>query len=141
MAARKENDIIPTMTQVFSNPVKFLSLLPLLPAEAKFARCLAEGIPCEVGNGELPKEGIESGENANVVRGEVVRFFAYGGNPDKHPIRGAVIALQGAWILGESSLIPDCMRIYPYARGPFHIVARFVGSVVMLHAEMRRALL
>ena len=91
------------MMQPILNPVKLPA--DLFPAEAKFARCLAEGIPCEVGNGELPKEGIESGDNANVVRGEVIRFFAYGGNADSHPVCGAVIALRGAWVFGELNLM------------------------------------
>ena len=115
------------MTQPVLNPVKLPA--DLFPAEVEFARCLARGIPCTVGNGELPEEAIQSGKNANVVRGEVVRFFAYGGDTDKHPIRGAVIALRGAWILGELGLmhanIPYALNLY---------CCRFVGSVVMLHA-------
>ena len=87
------------------NPVNFLSLLPLLPAEKEFARCLAKGRPCKIGSGYLslsasiPNEQIESGEGANVVRGEVIRFFAYGGNAE-NPVRGSVIDLRGAWIFG-----------------------------------------
>ena len=75
------------MTGEIRNPVNFLSLLPLLPAEKIFARCLATGEPCIIGDGELPKEGIESGEGANVVRSEVIRFFAYGGN-EENPVLG-----------------------------------------------------
>ena len=115
------------MAQPILNPVELPA--DLFPAEVEFARCLARGIPCTVGNGELPEEAIQSGKNANVVRGEVVRFFAYGGDTDKHPIRGAVIALRGAWILGELGLmhanIPYALNLY---------CCRFVGSVVMLHA-------
>ena len=115
------------MAQPVLNPVDLPA--DLFPAEAQFARCLARGIPCTVGNGELPEEKIESGENANVVRGEVVRFFAYGGEPDKHPIRGEVIDLQGAWILGMLDLL--------HANIPYSLdlnCCRFVAPVIMLHA-------
>ena len=99
----KEIDIIRAMTQPILNPVDFQSLEPLLPAEVKFARCLAEGSLCTVGNGELPKEEIESGENANIVRGEVIRFFAYGGGGN-NPVSGRSIHLRGGWISGGVNL-------------------------------------
>ena len=116
----KEIDTIRAMTQSILNLVDFQSLKPLLPAEREFARCLAEGIFCTVGNGELPKEEIKSGDNANVVRGEVVRFFAYGGDSDKRSIRGAVIALRGAWILGELNLL--------HANIPYALTSIVAGS-------------
>ena len=122
------------MTQAILNPVKLQSLLPLLPAEEKFARCLGEGKPCQVGNGKLPKpEGrIESGSAANVVRPEVIRFFAHGGDPGKRPVRASVIDLQGAWISGDLDLthasIP-CALLF----GNCH----FAGSVRMQHAECK----
>ena len=117
------------MTQPILNPVDLRLLLPLLPAEREFARCLAEGTLCTVGNGELPKEEIESGENANVVRGEVIRFFAYGGELDRHPMRGSAIVLRGAWILGTLDLM--------HANIPYALdlnCCRFVDSVIMSHA-------
>ena len=79
------------------NPVKLPT--DLYPAEEHFTRCLAEGEFCRIGDGELPKEGIESGEGANVVRGKVIRFFAFGGN-EENPVLGPGICLQGAWISG-----------------------------------------
>ena len=115
------------MAQPVLNPVELPA--DLFPAEAEFARCLARGIPCRVGNGELPKEKIESGDNANVVRGEVVRFFAHGGDSGKRPIRGTVIALRGAWILGMLDLL--------HANIPYALdlnCCRFVAPVIMLHA-------
>ena len=118
------------MAQPVLNPVDLPA--DLFPAEAQFARCLARGIPCTVGNGELPEEKIESGENANVVRGEVVRFFAYGGEPDKHPIRGEVIDLQGAWIPKEPSLSLTHANI---SRALLFHNCHFACSVEMLHAE------
>ena len=82
------------------NPAKLPT--DLNPAEEKFVRCLAEGKPCIVGNGKLPgpEERIESGDNANVVRGEVIRFFAYGGS-EENSVSGLIISLQGAWISGD----------------------------------------
>ena len=90
------------MTGEIRNPAKLPA--DLYPAEKKFARCLATGIPCRVGNGELPEKAIESGEGANVVRGEVIRFFAYGGN-EENPVLGSIVDLQGAWIQGDLNLL------------------------------------
>ena len=103
------------MTQGVLNPVDLRSLLPLLPAEQEFARCLSEGKPCQVGNGKLPKpeERIESGDAANVVRPEVIRFFACGGNSDR-PVRGSFVALMGAWIPDDGELDLTHAEI-PYA--------------------------
>ena len=119
----------PAMTQPILNPVDLQSLLPLLPAEDKFARCLARGIHCKLGNGELPEKEIKSGKNANVVRGEIIRFFAYGGDSDK-PVRGPIISLSGAWISGDLDLehasIPHALQ-FKYCR--------FVCRVIMQHAE------
>ena len=91
------------MTGEIRNPAKLPA--DLYPAEKKFARCLAEGQSCIVGNGKLPgpEERIESGGNANVVRGEVIRFFAYGGN-EENPVLGPIIDLQGARISGVLNL-------------------------------------
>ena len=61
------------MTGEIRNPAKLPT--DLYPAEKEFVRCLAAGIPCMIGNGELPEKAIESGKGANVVRGEVIRFF------------------------------------------------------------------
>ena len=90
------------MTGEIRNPAKLPT--DLYPAEEKFARCLAEGRPCKIRDGELPKKAIESGEGANMVRGEVIRFFAYGGN-EENPVSGPIIPLLGAWISGELNLM------------------------------------
>ena len=116
------------MTEI-RNPVNFLSLLPLLPAEKDFVRCLAEGEFCIIGGGELPKEGIESGDGANVVRGEVIRFFAYGGN-EENPVSGPTIYLQGAWI----SVVLDL----PHSNIPYALMfnnCHFDAFVSMQYAE------
>ena len=118
------------MTQGILNPVDLS--LPLLPAEQEFARCLKEGNPCLVGNGErpAPDNRVESGDTANVVRGEVIRFFAFGGDSDKCPVRGSIIGLQGAWISGGLDL--EHANI-PYALLFGH--CHFADSVVMRYAE------
>ena len=112
------------------NPVNFLSLLPLFPAEKEFVRCLAAGKSCEVGNGKLPQNGIKFGEGANVVRGEVIRFFAYGGDKE-HFVRGTIIKLQGAWICGK-----DPMDL-KYVRAPYAL--QFIDCHFTVGVEMRYA--
>ena len=106
------------MTREIRNPAKLPT--DLNPVEKEFVRCLAEGKLYIVGNGELPKKGIESGEGANVVRSEVIRFFAFGGNEAKLLFWGRLIDLQGAWISGGLDLthasIPYalCFRQLPF---------------------------
>ena len=117
------------MTGEIRNPAKLPT--DLYPVEKEFARCLAEGEFCIVGNGQLPgpEDRIESGEGANVVRGEVIRFFAYGGNGE-NPVSGPIIYLQGTWISGDLDLV--------HASIPYALVLRncyFDASVSMQHAE------
>ena len=126
----KRSDIIPAVTQVFSNPVKFLSLLPLLPAEREFARCLAEGNICKVGGiVGAPKVMITVGNAVNVIRGEVIRFFACGGDRD-NPVSGRAIHLQGGWISGRVNLSHANI---PVALGFHH--CHFDEGVYVRHAE------
>ena len=115
------------MTGEIRNPAKLPTDLNL--AEKKFARCLAEGKPCVVGNGELPKKEIESGEGANVVRGEVIRFFVYGGN-EENPVLGPTIYLRGAWISGALNLT-NASTPYVLRFDKCH----FAVSVMMQHTE------
>ena len=119
------------MTQPILNPVRFLPC-PLLPAEARFARCLREGESCKVGDGKLPdpEKPVESGDTANVVRGEIIRFFAYGGSME-NPVLGRVIHLQGALVCGEPLDLTHAD--IPYAL--FFENCRFASSVDMQHAE------
>ena len=115
------------MTGEIRNPAKLPT--DLNRAEKEFVRCLAEGKPCMVGNGELPDMEIESGEDANVVRSDIIRFFAYGGN-DENPILGAEIYLQGAWISGNLDLT--------HARIPYALVfsnCHFAAFLAMQYAE------
>ena len=100
------------MTAETRNPVNIDSLLPLLPAEEEFARCLRNGEEYMIGGGSLPDKrivGHDSGDIPNVVRGEVIRFFAYGGNQD-NPVLGTEIYLQGAWISGNLILTRASMH-------------------------------
>ena len=115
------------MTVEIRNPAKLPT--DLYPAEKYFARCLAEGRPCKIRDGELPKKAIESGEGANMVRGEVIRFFAYGGN-EENPVSGPIIPLLGAWISGELNLMHASI---PYALLLSH--CHFDDFVRMLYAE------
>ena len=109
------------------NPAKLPTDLNL--AEKKFARCLAAGERCTIGDGELPKKRIESGDGVNVVRGEVIRFFAYGGN-EENSVSGSIISLHGAWISGELLLVHASI---PYAL--MFINCHFVASVTMPYTE------
>ena len=97
----KRSDIIRAMTQPILNPV---DLPPLLPAEKKFAHCLGKGVHCRVGTWALPERAVEYGEGANLIRPEVIRFFACRGNGE-YPVRGSMIYLQGAWIGREKGAV------------------------------------
>ena len=120
------------MTGEIRNPAKLPT--DLNPAEEYFIRCLTEGKTCRVGNGELPEKAIESGDGANMVRSEVIRFFAYGGN-EENPVLGSEICLLGAWISRNLNLTHASV---PYALmfGKCHFAA-FCGDVTY---EVRRAL-
>ena len=99
------------MTMEILNPVLWANIRPnMTPAERYFACCLARGKPCFLGNA-IP----EKASSRNIIRSEVIRFFAYGGDAN-HPVRGAHIFLQGAWISSESSLDLIYARI-PYSLG------------------------
>ena len=90
------------MTGKILNPVRWEGIESgLTEAEKQFAECLAQGNPCVLGDAVPTAE--ESGPH-NTVRPEVIRFFAYGGDPNKRPVRGAVIDLRGAWISGDLDL-------------------------------------
>lgn len=89
------------MAQDIRNPVKLPH--PLYPAEEKFARCLREGRYCTIGDGKRPEGPKESGDDANIIRGEVIRFFSYGGDK-KCPVSGPIIQLIGGYIRDEINL-------------------------------------
>ena len=117
------------MTVEIRNPAKLPT--ELYPAEEYFVHCLAEGKICTVGNGQPPgpAERIETGNGANMVRSEVIRFFVYGGDLN-YPICGMMIELQGAWIPGKLDLM--------YARCPYALKfskCRFLETVNVRQTE------
>lgn len=115
------------------NPVNIEDLKPLNVAEGAFAASLGRG---ELGyqiNDTRPEKAIESGNKTNVIRAEVIRFFAWGGNAAAgYPIKGNVIGLEGAWI-------PDTLHLghvpstYSLVLTNCHIFA----PIVMPHSEFR----
>ena len=54
--------------------------------------------------GNFPRRQLNPGKDANVVRSEVIRFFAYGGN-ERNPISGSMIHIHGAWVCGSLDLM------------------------------------
>ena len=119
------------MTQAILNPVNPVRWSDIrrdmTPAERFFACCLSRGLPCRLGNA-VPQDPAPR----NTVRAEVIRFFAYGGDSDKHPVRKAIVDLQGAWVSGDLDLTHASI---PYALlfGNCH----FADSVQMQHAECK----
>ena len=85
------------MTQSTSNP--FTLPQDLNDAERKLAYHLGDGTFCRLEEDGIPEKPIEFGEDANVIRGPVLGFFACGGNAE-HPVQGRSIRLGGAWITG-----------------------------------------
>ena len=83
--------MIQSLTRPILNPVQLPTAL--LPAEMKFARCLCEGVPCELGK-VRPNWPIWSSAQSNVIRAEVIRFFVYGGD-ENHPVKGTRHFLVG----------------------------------------------
>ena len=99
------------MTGEIRNPVRWVDIRrEMTPAERYLACCLSQGFPCQLGDA-VPKESTPR----NTIRSEVIRFFAYGGDVD-HPVRGANILLQGAWIPPQPFLNLMFARI-PYSLG------------------------
>ena len=85
------------MTQSTPNP--FTLPQDLYDAERELANHLEDGDLCWFGGDGIPEAPIESGSEANVIRGPVLRFFACGGDAE-HPVQGKSIRLEGAWITG-----------------------------------------
>ena len=77
------------------NPVRWGDIeSDMTEAEEQLAECLARGDKCALGV-STPQEAAPH----NLVRSEVIRFFAYGGDGE-HQVGGGTIELQGAWISG-----------------------------------------
>ena len=126
------------MMQAIRNPVRFLPC-PLLPAEQKFARCLANGEPCSFLQDPNAPIVPKAGTPENTIRSEVIRFFAYGGDKESggHLVRGESIIVQGAWICREHHLDLTPLDLthanIPYALGFF--ACHFAVAVKMRFAE------
>lgn len=111
------------------NPVTLPPRESWTPAEEKFVECMVAGEPCFISE-NLPPKPIKEGKDANVIRADMISFFAHGG--DKNYPRGRnIIRLQGAWV--EDELLLLFSDISPCTLG-FHS-CRFPRAVVMLHAK------
>ena len=73
---------------------------PPYPAELLFAQRMISGEECVIGDGNRPEKGIEQGKSANIIRAEVIRFFARGGSEEAR-IGDDAIKLKGAWVPDE----------------------------------------
>ena len=117
------------MTGEVRNPVRWEDIEPdMTEAEKQFAKCLAHGKPCVLGDA-VP--AAEASDTRNTVRSEVIRFFAYGGD-EGHQAGGGTIELQGAWIPDELDL--NYLRCH-YALKFFR--CRFARKVMMRQTECR----
>lgn len=125
---------IQMVNPTLSNPVDIKNIEPLNAAERAFAASLKEDkLGLSIGSrtiSDRPKKKIV-GDNTNVIRAEVIRFFARGGNAD-YPVTGNIIMLHGAWISGVLNLVhvPS-----PYALAFTN--CHFDDIVMMPHSEFR----
>ena len=105
---------------------------PLYPAEKHFLQCMESGNPCFIGDTyTYPTEPIRDGAGANVVRADIIRFLAAGGD-QYNKVKGDILHLRGAWVDGLLNL--DHARI-PYA---LKLQACHFGECVnMNYAECR----
>lgn len=112
----------------FVNPITLPEQLNA--AEQGFADCMARGKKYIISE-KCPAEAVNIGENANVVRADVIRFFAWGGNKT-YPIAGNVIHLEGAWVPDYLSLL---FADIPYALSFFR--CHFAGQVSIFRVKCR----
>ena len=128
------------MVAAFANPVNFAKLVaqkPLNSAEQKFMNFVtgkaerAEGIEGNmftIGN-TCPTQPIDGGENANVIRAELIRFCVWGGD-NEHQIQGNLICVKGAVISGELDLLHVDTRF-----ALAFVECRFTAGVKMMFAK------
>lgn len=112
------------------NPVTLPPRESWTPAEEQFVECMAKGERCIIGL-KRPAKAIEKGESANVVRADLIRFFAWGGDED-NSILGNNIDLRGAWVHNPLDLIHVTL---PYALN--FINCHFSSAVNMSYSECR----
>ena len=113
----------------FINPVTLPPRESWTPAEERFVERMVAGEPCFIGE-NLPTNPIKEGKDANVIRADMISFFAHGGDQE-HPRGRNIIRLQGAWV--ENELLLLFSDISSCTLG-FHS-CRFPKAVVMLHAK------
>ena len=82
------------------NPVNLDKLQPLSKAEKEFVKCMAAPDACKISD---HRPGGRRNGDSNVVRADLIRFFAWGGN-NEYPIKGNTIALYGAYVEGVLNL-------------------------------------
>ena len=118
------------MVAALVNPVDFAEIVAqerLNPAEQVFVARMAEGAPCIFGEARPDPDDI----NAPVIRADLVRFFAWGGN-DEARVKGNKIFLHGAHVRGDLDLnhVPS-----PYALALAN--CHFPNYVMMAYAGFR----
>jgi hypothetical protein len=76
---------------------------PLSPFERKLVTACARGEICEPDNWDGKRPEADAASNANIVRAELIRFLAVGGD-EENPVHEAGVMLGGAWIKNKLSL-------------------------------------
>ena len=112
----------------FINPVTLPPRESWTPAEERFVQCMAQGEPCIISE-SIPMK--KDGENAKVVRAEVIKFFAWGGD-NTNSIRGNSISLMGAWVPNQLDLTN-----VPISYSVAFLNCHFNADVLMQYAECR----
>ena len=82
------------------NPVNLDKLQPLSKAEEMFVACMATPVDCKISD---HRPEVPADDRSNVVRADLIRFFAWGGN-DEHQIKGNSVVLCGAYVEGVLNL-------------------------------------
>ena len=85
------------------NPVTLPPGESWTPAENKFVKCMNADEPCIIGESR-PTAAIREGENANVIRGEMIRYFVLSGDNSASQGGEKSMSLTGAWIDGGLNL-------------------------------------
>lgn len=128
---------MPIKTQsALINPYKLPRDKDLSAAERRFVRCMKVGRPCQIGapynidyKVSRPEKEVADGKHANTVRASIIGFFVSGGSK-KHPIRGNIIRLQGAWV-------PDVLDL-GHTFSPYTLALQnchFAAPIGVAHSE------
>ena len=84
----------------FNNPCRLPGFS--YPAEREFVERVVNGEDCVIGDGRRPQKRIEQGDGANVIRAEVICFFARGGVEGARTCGDTI--MMGAWVDNELDL-------------------------------------